>query len=1015
MDKAELLKVNRDELTGLLDKQAFYVWAQELIDTAENKETFAFIFFDMDNFKLFNANYGFEKGDELLKEIAAIIKDIFKNQLVSKFSGDHFVVCANTTQIIPAISEVRKRVKSIQKNINLELKAGVYVLNGETTDVIRCSDRARMACVSIKKKYDVDYKFYDEELGGSLIRKQYILDNLDEALNEGYIQVYYQPIVRNLTNDICGWEALVRWIDPVKGVVYPNEFISVLEEYRLIHKLDSYVMEQVIKNISECAKQGSPEAVPVSINLSRIDFEALDIVPYIDELIEKYDADPNLFKFEITESVLMENPRFIQEQILRLRNKGYAVWMDDFGSGYSSLNVLKNFEFDLVKIDMEFLRGFDSSDDGKIIIKHMVSMLKDLGFHTLAEGVETNEQREFLKDIGCELIQGYLLGRPMPFEEIKEMVSNNGFKYENIEDREFYNAIGRIDVLKQNPLEGIDGHLNNKKLPLALGIVKDNRWKFVYANDGYKREIKVYGYESLSIAEEMINSDDWSWVQRKTFWELCKISKANHTAEYIEFIENGKVINLKVRHIITDEDTGNDAYLVSVRGFSMHINESYENKSTVISKYLFSFYECIDIFGINSNYYENLYLANSRIHVKCKEVTPKNVINELANSRVHPDDRKIFLDFMDLDTAKERLSVEKNGVKVSFFRILDTKDIYVWKQVTIRVIEYLDIEVLLSCVCEATKEFEKFMNEYVNNPENKPNSILNNMRIPEENYAFENILKLIPVGVFWKDRNRRFVGANQMFLEYYSLNSIDSIIGKTDEDMGWHINPEPFMKDELAVINDGITIKNVQGECIVHGEVRKIAASKKPFIVDGEIIGLIGFFSDITEEMEEKEKLEYLSNTDELTTLLNRRAFDNIILKYINQYNIDRTDFVMILIDVDKFKQINDMYGHEFGDEVLKKTGEIIRNVTSNNSVAFRIGGDEFAILHQYKAANEIKSIKQELQIKFAQIERIAGLDVKVRVSIGAAVYSKCNDVHELINVADKSMYESKENNKKSK
>ena len=1012
MDKAELLKQNRDELTGLLDKQAFYVWAQELIDTADEDTNYAFIFFDMDNFKLFNANYGFEKGDALLIGIADIIKDVFENQLVAKFSGDHFAVCTNTTQIIPAITEIKTRVKLIQKNINLELKAGVYVLDGETKDVVRCSDRARMACVSIKKKYDVDYKFYDEELAGSLIRKQFIIDNLDEALTEGYIQVYYQPIVRGLSGDVCGWEALVRWIDPERGIVYPSEFISVLEEYRLIHKLDSYVMEQVIKNISEIEKAGGEEAVPVSINLSRIDFEALDIVPFIDKLIEKYDANPRLFNFEITESVLMENPRFIQEQIVRLRTKGYRVWMDDFGSGYSSLNVLKNFEFDLVKIDMEFLRGFESSDDGKIIIKHMVSMLKNLGFHTLAEGVETKEQMDFLKSVGCELIQGYLIGRPMPFEDAAASISRNGMRYEKLITRDFFNSIGVIDILKQNPLESIDNQLSTNILPLAMGVVKDNEWRFIYANDGYKEGIKIYGHESIAVAEDMINNIDWPWVQRNAFWDILTSSKESNRAESIEFVESGKIVNMKVRHIVYDEKTDSDAYLASIRTLSNHMKVGYNHRVSIISKYLLSLYECIDVFGIDNEYYENIYLSNSRVHVMDENSSQWDVIKGLAEERVHEGDRQQFYDFMNTKTVRERLDTEKNRIKVSFFRILNSQNQYVWKEVTIRIIKYLGHEVMLTCVAEATREFSENMDAFLEGGYKVMFGKIFKSDVTKNEYAFENILRLVPMGVFWKDRERRFVGANQMFLDYYGLKSLDAILGKTDEDMGWHIDPEPFKQDELDVIHKGKSIQNVPGECIVKGDIRRIVASKQPFIVNGETIGLIGFFKDVTEQLKEKEKLEYLSNTDELTTLFNRRAFDDIIQKYINQYTRDNTDFVMVLIDIDKFKQINDMYGHDFGDEVLKRVAQIIRNVTSNSSVAFRIGGDEFAILHQHKSQDEIIGIEHELQLQFSKVERISGMDIKLKASIGAAVYSNSGDVHDLINRADKHMYDEKEKHK---
>ena len=367
--------ISRDELTGLLDKQTFYDCAQDWLEKADEDSEFSFIFFDLDNFKIFNVNYGYEIGDELLMSLGYIIKDVFKDQLISRFSGDHFVVCTNSLQIIPSIKSIRDRIKLVQKSVNIELKAGIYVCNGTERDVIRCCDRARMACISIKKKYDTEYRFYDDELGGSLKRKQEILDGLDEAIEKKYIQVYFQPLVRTLTGKVCGLEALVRWNNPRTGMVYPNEFIPVLEEYRLIYKIDLYVMDYIFSKFNESLRTNG-EIPPVSINLSRLDFEVVDIVEMIDMKRKQYNCPKDMFHFEITESALTENPQFILEQITRMRDKGYRVWMDDFGSGYSSLNVLKNFQFDLVKIDMGFLSEFDANNNGKIILRHIVSMIK---------------------------------------------------------------------------------------------------------------------------------------------------------------------------------------------------------------------------------------------------------------------------------------------------------------------------------------------------------------------------------------------------------------------------------------------------------------------------------------------------------------------------------------------------------------------------------------------------------------------------------------------------------------
>lgn len=1005
MGKNEFLKENRDELTGLLDKHAFLEWGQELIDTRDEQSEYGFVFFDMENFKLYNVNYGYEKGDELLVGIGNILEDIFKNQLVARFAGDHFVVCTNSTMIVPAIVEARKRIKELQRNINIEVKAGVYILGKENIDVTKCVDRARMACVSIKKKYDVDYKFYDDELGGTIQRKQEILDSLDEALQKGYIKVFYQPIVRSLTGNICGWEALVRWIDPKKGIFYPNEFIAVLEEYRLINKVDCYVIEKVIEQFSAMKKAGEKAAVPVSVNLSRIDFETIDLIAYVDGLIEKYDTDKSIIRLEVTESVMMDNPRFFQDQISKLRKNGYIVWMDDFGSGYSSLNLLKDFQFDLAKIDMEFLQDFDTSDNGKIVLKHTVSMLKNMGIHTLTEGVETKEQYDFLKLLGCELLQGYYIGRPMPLEESMKELEKAGHNYENLDYRAFLDIVGKTDLLRQNPLEGEQKTVTESDLPLAMGLVRNNRWRFVYANEGYENAIKIHGHEDMKVAQDMINADNnVRWLQRDDFWKMCTLSKKSKEAESIEFVENGQIVNMRARHIAYDTDTMTDAYLVSIRSLSNYLNESYEKKARTVSSYIFSFYECIDVFGLDGLYFENLYLANGNLHIRDKNLKANEMIKALGKNKVHPDDREEFFKLMNLNTAKERLIYEPGGVKIGLFRILDSNGNYAWKSVTTRIIDIFGREALLSCVSESTNDMSHHMSKYVSSKVNA--SLIN--KIEDNNYAFENILKLVPVGVFWKDRDRRFLGANQMFLDYYGLSSVDSILGKTDEDMGWHINPEPFKQDELAVINEGKVIRNVHGECIVKGELRKISASKKPFIIDKEIVGLLGYFMDITDDEKEKANLEALSNTDELTGMLNRRAYEEIIDKYVAQYDMDKTDFALMIFDVDKFKHVNDYYGHAFGDLVLKAVSKSIKEVTNNNSVAFRIGGDEFALLHQFINKTELEGILQDFNNKISKINRIDNEDIKIKVSVGVSTYAETKDKSNMYELSDKRMYDNK-------
>ena len=1000
-----MFKDNRDELTGLLDKPAFYEWGQELIDEADEDCNYAFIFLDMENFKQFNANYGFEKGDDLLKNIASILKSVFESQLVSRFSGDHFVVCSEITQVVPAILEVKKQVKSLQKDINLELKAGVYIYDGEVTDVIRCTDRARIACASIKKKYDIDYKFYDAELGGHLARKQFIIDNLVEALANKYIQIYYQPIVRSLTGQVCGWEALVRWIDPNRGTVYPNEFISVLEEYHLIHKLDCYVMEEVISTFAKMEQAGMKEAVPVSINLSRIDFEIIDIASYMQELLDKYNVKKELFHLEITESALTKNPDFIREQISRIRKCGIKVWMDDFGSGYSSLNVLKNYEFDLVKIDMEFLRGFDVNDNGKIILKHAISMLKNLGFHTLAEGVETKEQYDFLRGLGCELIQGYYIGRPVPLEEGCEQMHLDGRDYEKFSERHFYNKLGLIDILKQNPLRSLD---NNKSdaLPLAIGIVKNGKWSFLYANDAYQEIIDANpnAKGSLDAVADMINTYKVGIGEKSMFWELCTQTKLSGQPESIEFVENGMIVNLRIKHITTDRALDFDAYILSLRMLTHYVNESYEEVTNTVGKYMFSLFECVDLFGIETDFFDNIYLYNSKVHINNLNKTASEVINDIALNRVHEEDRLSFRNFMDVKSIEDRLFQNDTSTLEGFFYIKDIYDNYVLKAITLRVVYVMNQKMMLSCVLPVSQYVISRLIQAANIEENNEQKAATSV----DEFSFRNILSHLPIGVFWKDMNRKFLGANQLFLDYYDFPSVNSIIGKTDEDMGWHINPEPFKQDELKVINEGISIHDVPGECIVQGQVRNIIASKQPFIVDGRIIGLVGYFMDVTDHLQKNGEMEKLASTDSLTGLLNRRGFDEIIPKYVQEYEKDGIDFAALVIDVNKFKQYNDIYGHNFGDSVLKIVSSKLKRIAGGSSIVVRYGGDEFIILHQFMNESELESIMQEIDINMAQIKQIDNINIKITVSKGYAIFSEYNDIKLTLDAADKKMYEGK-------
>ena len=268
---------------------------------------------------------------------------------------------------------------------------------------------------------------YDERVSKEYRLRQYILNNVEKAVREGYIQVFYQPVVWAEDGTIAGCEALARWIDPEMGFLSPGAFIPALEEGRQIHKLDLCIYEQVCKRIRDSIDQGLP-VLATSLNFSRLDFELMDAVGELEALVEKYRVPKEYLHVEITESAVTEDVEGLKRAMKRLHEGGFAIWLDDFGSGYSSMNVLKDFDFDLLKIDMEFLKNFHNNQSSRKIISCIINLAGDLHMRTLCEGVETREAVDFLREAGCGRLQGYYYGKPMPYEEILARIQDGTYK-----------------------------------------------------------------------------------------------------------------------------------------------------------------------------------------------------------------------------------------------------------------------------------------------------------------------------------------------------------------------------------------------------------------------------------------------------------------------------------------------------------------------------------------------------------------------------------------------------------
>lgn len=424
-----LLKLSiSDEVTGIANMHYFRSQALELMhDKSVDIATLIFLFLDVENFKILNEKYGFWEGNAFLKNFADMTEKVFKDSIVAHFSNDNFVVLTKNEAVQERLQTIRRNLLGMNYDTKLGLKVGAYKPeNRECLPLIAC-DHARYACYSIKKHYNHDYCEYDSSMAANFQKKQYIINNIDEAIKAGHIKVYYQPVVNAANGKLCGLEALARWDDPQYGFLSPADFIQTLEEYYQIYKLDMYVVEKVCRNFVYAKEQGLA-LIPVSLNFSKLDFNLINLAEEVEECLKKYGVDKKLIHIEVTESTLSGDDERLKEMLKKFRTNGYALWLDDFGAGYSGLNVLKEYDFDMMKIDMKFLHGFSGNVKARQILKNIISMAKELGMSTLTEGVETEEAYQFLKENGCEQIQGYLFGRPMPDHELYEKVKAGLFQ-----------------------------------------------------------------------------------------------------------------------------------------------------------------------------------------------------------------------------------------------------------------------------------------------------------------------------------------------------------------------------------------------------------------------------------------------------------------------------------------------------------------------------------------------------------------------------------------------------------
>ena len=415
LDTEEIHRIQiAKNFTSDSEPELFQKQAIEMIHSNPDKK-YAFIQFDVAKFKMVLADYGEEKSSELLNYFISTLKVICnKNQLYSRLSADIFMILTPYEDE----KELRDFVELLDEhlhgyeNLSYRIVYGICYIGDISEGIRQYEDAAAMARQSIKDNALQKVAFYNEDLKRKISVTKFIEDNMEHALENGEFIMYLQPKCNISDEKIVGAEALVRWDMPGHGIIPPNDFVPVFEKNGFIVKMDQYIWEEACKLIRKWIDSGVTP-IPISINVSRRHFVNTEFIQVLNHLIEKYDIPKKYLEIEITETV---DESGIGESMEILKEDGFRLLMDDFGSGYSSLNTLKDTQFDVLKIDRTFLNDFIGSDRGQKIVEHTIKMAKSIGIDLIAEGVETKEQADFLNDCGCSIAQGFYYAKPMPVD-----------------------------------------------------------------------------------------------------------------------------------------------------------------------------------------------------------------------------------------------------------------------------------------------------------------------------------------------------------------------------------------------------------------------------------------------------------------------------------------------------------------------------------------------------------------------------------------------------------------------
>jgi|GEM_PF-5902871 len=1047
-------EARHDFLTGLYNKNTFCKETEVLLNTHPELEFFL-VRWDVDNFKVYNDLYTPEQGDVLLQNLAVLnslpayragyklkpekaqaggnqeSQDPAFRQAAGKagnsglpglpalllrygyLGNDHFVFClpSDRERILYLVKSLQQQVAATRDNFMLVARVGIYRVSSRKLSVAIMCDRALIALRSTKGSQLSTIAWYDEEMRSRIWEEQWLTSRMQEAMAEGRFEVWFQPVYNCATHKYAMVEALARWKDPERGLLLPGTFVSVFEKNGAISHLDTYVWEKALEWLHAWIGSGHTPLV-VSVNLSRVDIYNVQLREFLLKLCDKYQVSRQLLSLEITESAYGENPARFVQVLQQLRQDGFLLAMDDFGSGYSSLNALKELPIHTLKLDLRFSAAAGDSASGKIL-QSLVQMAKWLGLSLIAEGTETAESALFLESLGCDYLQGFYFARPMPAAQLEAFLLKHGAA--RVEISPSQEKVFQVSDF-WNPDNAVSTLFNSIAGAAAIVEYNGGRLQFLRLCPDFLERLSIPYFNLQEAKDDLISlihpSDRENYLQRleaaiqagrESTWEF-RLQPQGQSQSY--WLRNSVHLIFKqdkryMFFMLTENVTAQKVQVQDLEMLNGQLNQVLGYLPLGISiyrAYQGHFYE--RSYNQTSEYFRTGHRSGGRPLTNLMSVMTGEETLEAALYK--------YVYWEDLPQMKQQLQKwqQREGGSIVFrslrfdgqLRYLKME--FFWlnlsREAEVSVSEDSQVQVAVGVFSDVTAQQEK---------ETSALSLDGRYRALMEGttsatFDYDVARDLVDctysgeAGRLWNKQIGRF----RNFINRGKLLDKDDL---------------PYFTEML----DYVSSRSGKGNFEFRADLGVGFRWYRAYYVslsrqDGMVQRVIGRLEDIQADKDSSDSLQHKASEDMLTGAYNRINSELLINRELLKNPLARHS--IIEIDVDDFKQVNDTLGHPTGDLVLQAVAEVLKKLGRWTDIVGRLGGDEFLIFLPELGSRRILVQKLEELIRESRgLQEKLKLDVPVTLSVGAVILKPgvC-DFKEAFALVDKALYQAKNHGK---